>query len=146
MEFSTYFPIFFLWFVIFSQLRRRQKILYIQQILNQTRKENTKMFELAKKFIGKECSIYSIDNQFKGIITEVTDNAILVEKDGSMDLINLNFVVRIKENKSKMEKKIEKIGNGHLGWPFCCALGERRKGSLCTREAFEQCQCCINTP
>lgn len=101
MEFSTYFPIFFLWFVIFSQLRRRQKILYIQQILNQTRKENTKMFELAKKFIGKECSIYSIDNQFKGIITEVTDNAILVEKDGSMELINLNFVVRIKENKSK---------------------------------------------
>jgi hypothetical protein len=73
----------------------------MQQILKQVRKEEAKMFELAKKFIGKECSIYSIDNQFKGIITEVTDNAILVEKDGSMELINLNFVVRIKENKSK---------------------------------------------
>ena len=59
------------------------------------------MFELAKKFIGKECTIYAMDNRFEGIIIEVTDNAILVEKNGSMELINLNFVVRIKENKSK---------------------------------------------
>ena len=59
------------------------------------------MFELAKRFIGKECTIYSMDNQFKGVVEEVTENAILVEKNGSMELINLNFVVRIKENKSK---------------------------------------------
>lgn len=59
------------------------------------------MFELAKRFIGKECTIYSMDNQFKGIVEEVTENAILVGKNGSMELINLNFVVRIKENKSK---------------------------------------------
>ena len=101
MEFSTYFPIFFLWFVIFSQLRRRQKILYIQQILNQTRKENTKMFELAKKFIGKDCTIYVLDNQFRGTVTEVTDSAILIEKNGSVEVLNLNYVISIKENKSK---------------------------------------------
>lgn len=59
------------------------------------------MFELAKRFIGKECTIYSMDNQFKGIVEEVTDNAILLEKNGSVELLNLNFVVRIKENKSK---------------------------------------------
>lgn len=101
MEFSTYFPIFFLWFVIFSQLRRRQKILYVQQILNQTRKENTKMFELAKKFIGKDCTIYVLDNQFRGTVTEVTDSAILIEKNGCVEVLNLNYVIRIKENKSK---------------------------------------------
>lgn len=59
------------------------------------------MFELAKRFIGKECTVYSMDNQFKGIVEEVTDNAILLEKNGSVELLNLNFVVRIKENKSK---------------------------------------------
>ncbi len=101
MEFSTYFPIYFLWFVIFSQLRRRQKILYVQQILNQTRKENTKMFELAKKFIGKDCTIYVLDNQFRGTVTEVTDSAILIEKNGCVEVLNLNYVIRIKENKSK---------------------------------------------
>ena len=101
MEFSTYFPIFFLWFVIFGQLRRRQKILYVQQILNQTRKENTKMFELAKKFIGKDCTIYVLDNQFRGTVTEVTDSAILIEKNGCVEVLNLNYVIRIKENKSK---------------------------------------------
>jgi hypothetical protein len=101
MEFSTYFPIFFLWFVIFSNLRRRQKILYVQQILNQTRKENTKMFELAKKFIGKDCTIYVLDNQFRGTVTEVTDSAMLIEKNGCVEVLNLNYVIRIKENKSK---------------------------------------------
>ena len=101
MEFSTYFPIFFLWFVIFSNQRRRQKILYVQQILNQTRKENTKMFELAKKFIGKDCTIYVLDNQFRGTVAEVTDSAILIEKNGCVEVLNLNYVIRIKENKSK---------------------------------------------
>ncbi len=101
MEFSTYLPIFLLWFLIFSNQNRRRKIMLIQQILKLTRKEDAKMFELAKKFIGKGCTIYSMDNQFKGTIVEVTDNAILVENNGSMELINLNFVVRIKENKSK---------------------------------------------
>ena len=101
MEFSTYLPIFLLWFLIFSNLNRRRKITLMQQILKQTRKETTKMFELAKRFIGKECTIYSMDNQFKGIVEEVTDNAILLEKNGSVELLNLNFVVRIKENKSK---------------------------------------------
>ncbi len=101
MEYSTYLPIFLLWFVIFSNQNRRRKTVLMQQILKQTRKENTKMFELAKRFIGKECTIYSMDNQFKGIVEEVTENAILLGKNGSMELINLNFVVRIKENKSK---------------------------------------------
>ncbi len=101
MEFSTYFPIFFLWFIILSSQRRRHKIVYMQQILKQTRKENTKMFELAKRFIGKECTIYVLDNQFRGTVTEVTDSAILIEKNGCVEVLNLNYVIRIKENKSK---------------------------------------------
>ena len=56
------------------------------------------MFELAKKFIDKECTIYVLDNQFKGTVKEVTDNAILLEKNGSVELLNLNFVIRIKED------------------------------------------------
>ena len=42
------------------------------------------MKELAKRFIDKECIISSFDgnHQYEGIIKEVTDGAILVEKDG----------------------------------------------------------------
>ena len=57
------------------------------------------MKELAKRFIGKECVISSFDgnHQYEGIIKEVTDGAILVEKDGKIEALNLDFVIRIRE-------------------------------------------------
>ena len=69
------------------------------------------MVELAKKFIDKECLIYSFDGnrQFEGIIKEVTDSAILIEKDGSLEAINLDFVIRIREyprNKNGKKKSV----------------------------------------
>ena len=57
------------------------------------------MKELAKRFIDKECLISSFDgsHQYEGIIKEVTDSAILVEKNGTVEAINLDFVIRIRE-------------------------------------------------
>lgn len=69
------------------------------------------MIELAKRFIGKECIIYAFDSshQFEGIIKEVTDGAILVEKDEKLEAINLDFVIRIREyprNKNGKKKSV----------------------------------------
>ena len=69
------------------------------------------MIELAKRFIGKECIIYAFDSshQFEGIIKEVTDGAILVEKDEKLEAINLDFVIRIREyprNKKGKKKSV----------------------------------------
>lgn len=57
------------------------------------------MKELATRFIDKECIITSFDNshQYSGIIKEVTDGAILIEKEGKIEAINLDFVIRIRE-------------------------------------------------
>ena len=57
------------------------------------------MIELAKKFIGKECIIYSFESgrQFDGVIREVTDGAVMIEKNGALEAINLDFVIRIRE-------------------------------------------------
>ena len=69
------------------------------------------MKELAKKFIDKECVISSFDgsHQYEGVIKEVTDGAILVEKDGKNEVLNLDFVIRIREyprNKNGKKKAI----------------------------------------
>ena len=68
------------------------------------------MKELAKRFVNKECVIYSFDSnhQFDGVIKEVTDGAILLEKDGKVEAINLDFVIRIREypRNKKGKKKI----------------------------------------
>ncbi len=69
------------------------------------------MKELAKRFIDKECVSSSFDgnHQYEGIIKEVTDGAILVEKDGKTEAINLDFVIRIREyprNKKGKKKSV----------------------------------------
>lgn len=69
------------------------------------------MKELATKFIDKECIIYSFDgsHQYEGVIKEVTDGAILVEKDGKIEVLNLDFVIRIREyprNKNGKKKSV----------------------------------------
>lgn len=65
------------------------------------------MVELAKKFIGKECLINTFDNtQFDGTIKEVTNNAMLIEHNGAIEALNLDFVLRIREYpKNKKGKK-----------------------------------------
>ena len=69
------------------------------------------MKALAKRFIDKECLITAFDSnhQFEGVIKEVSDNAILVEKKESVEAINLDFVIRIREyprNKKGKKKSV----------------------------------------
>ena len=60
------------------------------------------MKELATRFIGKECTVCFFDgNQRAGVITEVTDGAILLEKNGKTEALNLDFVLRIHESPRK---------------------------------------------
>lgn len=66
------------------------------------------MIELAKRFVGKECLIYAFDSnhQFHGIMKEVSDGAVLIENEGKIEAINLDFVIRIIEfPKNKKGKK-----------------------------------------
>ena len=91
---------------------RRQKLVIAKRVLkNKNTEERVEMVELAKKFIGKECLIYAFDSshQITGIIKEVTDGAILVEKAGTLEAINLDFVFRIREmplNKKGKKKSV----------------------------------------
>lgn len=100
MEPSTYIaflPIWILLLVILPAQRRRKRTILANKILN-NELENKEMFELAKRFIEKECIIYAFDgNQYSGVIKEVNEGAILIEKRGATEAINLNFVVKIKE-------------------------------------------------
>ena len=72
---------------------------------------NTNMKELAKRFIDKECLITAFDSnhQFEGVIKEVSDSAILVEKKEAVEAINLDFIIRIREypkNKNGKKKSV----------------------------------------
>ena len=66
------------------------------------------MIELAKKFIGKDCLIYAFDSshQVSGVIKEVSNSAILIQNGDTLEAVNLDFVIRIREfPKNKKGKK-----------------------------------------
>lgn len=68
------------------------------------------MLEFAKTLIGKKCIIYTFnDAQITGVIKEVSDNALLVASDSNTDIINLDFVIRIREYPRKKNGKEKSI-------------------------------------
>ena len=67
------------------------------------------MLELAKSFIGKECMIYTITSQLSGVIKEVSGSAILLESGNTLEEVNLDFVVRIREHPRKKNGKKKAI-------------------------------------
>lgn len=101
-----------MWIIIFYFLFRSRRTVVARKIIKKRKLEgNTEMKELAKKFIDKECIIASFDgnHQYDGIIKEVTEGAILIEKDGKLEAINLDFVIRIREyprNKKGKKKSV----------------------------------------
>ena len=100
--------IILMWTIIFIGLRNRKRI-DAETIIKKIKKEgNTEMKELAKNFIGKECILDSFDGSqnYEGVIKEVTDGAVLVEKEGKIEALNLDFVICIREYpKNKKGKK-----------------------------------------
>ena len=109
---TTYLPIIFLWIIIFLMYSNRHKAAIVRKVIEKRKAGgNAEMKELAKRFIDKECLISSFDSnhQFEGVIKEVSDTAILVEKNGALEAINLDFVSRIREfprNKNGKKKSV----------------------------------------
>ena len=67
------------------------------------------MVELAKRFLEKECVIDPVEHQVIGVIEEVSEGAILLKTESGMQMLNLDFVERIREfprNKKGKKKSV----------------------------------------
>lgn len=109
---SSYIPIIILWILIIAMLLRSRKAAVAKRIVKKRKMEgNAEMKELAKRFVDKECIIASFDgnHQYEGVIKEVTDGAILLEKDGKIEALNLDFVMRIREYPRKKNGKKKSV-------------------------------------
>ncbi len=104
---SSYIPIFLLLIIIFITQRNEKAVL--KNVINKRKTEDSEMFELAQKFINKECIIYTFNSQFTGTIKEVNEGGILIEKSGALEAVNFDFIVRIREypkNKNGKKKSV----------------------------------------
>ena len=56
------------------------------------------MYELAQKFIGKECLIYTFNSsQLTGVIKEENEGGFLLENRDNLEAVNFYFIVRLRE-------------------------------------------------
>ena len=105
-----FIPIFIMLIVISATMRKNHLITAKKAIQNRKTEDKAQMLELAQKFIDKECILYTFDGRrFDGVIKEVSDGAVLLEKEGSLEAINLDFVIRLREypkNKNGKKKSI----------------------------------------
>ena len=98
MKLYYFIPILVLFIVLFIQRRNRHTLIARRIIQKRKTEEKARMELLAKKFIDKECLLYSFDgHQYEGTVKEVGGGAVLIEKDGKEEAINLDFIVRIRE-------------------------------------------------
>ena len=101
--------------VIIPWIMRQRRLAAVRHILNQKKqnKENSEMKELAKRLIGEDCIIYTITSEsgsIQGVLKEVEDGGLVIEKTtGELEIINLDFVTRIRQYPRKKNGKKKDI-------------------------------------
>ena len=108
---ETYLLIIVALIIFFYIPKRRRTAAVVRQIQKRRiqNEENVVMKELAKQFIGEECMIYTItsnDISIQGVIKEFDDGGMVIErKTGEREIINLDFVTRIRQYPRKKNGK-----------------------------------------
>lgn len=99
---SVYFLLALAIILALFWMAKQRRIAAIRHVLNRKRNsgKDKVMEELARQFIGKECIIYTVtstDSSIQGTVKDVTDGGIVLEKDGNVEAVNLEYVTRIRE-------------------------------------------------
>ena len=103
MDTSTAIVLFLLFVTLFLWLRRRHRNVIAVRMMRRKRQskreERIDMEEMARRFIGKNCTLQTFDsNAITGELLEVTAGAVLVRgKDGQEAAVNLDFILKILE-------------------------------------------------
>lgn len=102
--------------ILFWWIRKRRRTAAAVRQIQNRRKQNKEILavkELAKQFIGEECIIYTItsdDGSVQGVIKEIDDGGMIIERNsGEREIINLDFVTRIRQYPKKKNGKKKSV-------------------------------------
>ncbi|MEZ3427727.1 MAG: hypothetical protein K1W13_10040 [Lachnospiraceae bacterium] len=110
---NSYYGVFVLLLLFLFLLGRRRKALAAVHHMQKRKKETLSMKELAKRFLDRECIIYTLTSNggdLQGTIKEVSEGGMLIEDaQGQQQAVNLEYVTRIREfprNKKGKKKSL----------------------------------------
>ena len=55
------------------------------------------MRQLIERFLGKEVKVASIVGTLRGVLTELSDNAVLIQCKDGMQVVNVDYIYSVKE-------------------------------------------------
>ena len=85
----------FVFWMLFRNRKQTEK--YIEAKIKR-RNGDKDMQELAKRFIGKDILINTVaSGTIDGILKEVVDNAVVIDRNGVESVVNLDYVIRLRE-------------------------------------------------
>ncbi len=105
---GSYIGIFMMLFILFI-IYRQEKQQIIKRIINKKKGAGKQMLKLAENFVGKRCVVYTFNNQIVGTVKEIGENGILLEENENLQIINPDYIVRIREypkNKKGKDKSV----------------------------------------
>lgn len=105
---ESYIGIFMMLFILFI-IYREEKQQIIKRIINKRKGTGKQMLKLAENFMGKRCIFYTFNNQITGTVKEIGENGILIEEKDNLQIINPDYIVRIREypkNKKGKDKSV----------------------------------------
>ena len=91
----SFIPLMVLLIVLAQQRKETNK--YIESRIRK-QKGDTEIQKLAVRFIGKDVMLNTVaSGTYDGVIKEVVDNAVVLEKNGKETIVNLDYVIRLRE-------------------------------------------------
>lgn len=105
---SVYFVLLVAVFLLYiPQKKRRRYVAYRHIVKNRiiNQKRRSIMKELVQRFIGKDVYIKLLEGNADGVVTEVTDNGIVLDNNGKLQVVNLDYVMKVREYPHKNGKR-----------------------------------------
>ncbi len=87
----------FVMIIVLVIIYRQEKQRIIKRIIDKRKGRGNEMLKLAEQFLGKRCLFYTFNSQVSGTVKEIGENGILIEEKENLQIINPDYIVRIRE-------------------------------------------------
>jgi len=96
-------------FIVLAVIYRQEKLRIIKRIIEKRKGRGYEMLKLAEQFIGKRCLFYTFNSQVSGTVKEIGENGILIEEKENLQIINPDYVIRIREYPKNKKGKYKDV-------------------------------------
>ena len=83
--------------IVLLQQAAERKNLAVRRAAKKRKGKGKIMTDMLNAYIGKDCLVYTMGSQVAGVIREISDGWILVDKGRETEAVNLDYVIRVRE-------------------------------------------------